>query len=314
VLVLFVGFRSRSPDYDNYAVWFDWVSAGHLLAEDWAKDPAFVLISFIVSMLGIGLVGVTLAFAIAALASQFVLSRIVSDRKWITLFFYLVVCRTLVGSDMASIRSGVAIPLMSISIVFAFRGKRKIALLLYIVALAFHLSVLIGLVPFVLAMSKVRFTSRGWIVCVALVTVFIKAVLGNLLVLLSLFSRLTPYTGNLVESHAPPSAYYVYIVARILLLALIAMFCWDALTAENRMMLFCYSIGICLQIIFIFNNALSWRSSDIFGMFDIAVLMIPLKLMKGYYRLSYAVGLVAFGLALFQYSLNVMEPYRWIFA
>lgn len=311
-LAIFVGLRSSGPDYGSYLAQFDTISIRGLVAADWVKDPAFVLVNYIMSMFKGGFVGVALVFAITALASQFVFIRTVSDRKWITLFFYLVVCRTLIGSDMASIRSAVAIPLMSIGIVMAFRGKRRLGLFLYIAALAFHLAVLIGLFPFVLSMWKVRFSSRWWILSVAFVTVLMKVFLENIAILLLFVSRVSPYIAN--SEQGTPSTYYVYIMARILFLVLIVMFYWDTISSESRMMLFCYSIGICLQITFIFNNALSWRSSDIFAMFDIAILMIPLKLMKGYYCGLYAAWLVAFGLVLFQFSIKIMEPYRWVLA
>jgi hypothetical protein len=312
VLAIFVGLRSSSPDYTSYSSWFDWVSAGHLVAQDWAKDPAFVLVSYIVSALGLSFTGVTLFFAISALVSQFCFSKLASNQRWIALFFYLVVCRMLIGSDMASIRSGVAIPLMSISLLLAFRGKRKIALLLYVVALTFHLSVLVGLLPFVLVMFKVQFHSRWWVLSWIPGGILAKIGLQNVVGLLSNNIRAGIYVDNLNASKGPPSVYYIYIGVRLLILALIVIFYWNKITAESRLALFCFSTGIVLQILFISNNAVSWRSSDIFAMFDVVVLMLPLKLMKGYYRLLYVAGLVAFGFVFFQFSVQIMEPYRWI--
>jgi hypothetical protein len=314
VLAAFVGMRSSDRDYDGYAEWFGWISAGHLLAQDWMKDPAFVLVSYVVSVFGLSFVGVTIFFAVATLASQFCFSKLASDERWITLFFYLVVCRTLLGSDMTAIRAAVAIPLMSISFLLAFRGKKKIALLLYAVALTFHLSVLIGLLPFVLVMFKVQFHSRWWVLSWIPGGIFAKIELQNVIGLLSNNSRAGVYVDSLNASQGPPSAYYIYIGARLLILALIVIVYWNKITAESRLALFCFSIGIFLQILFISNNALSWRSSDIFAMFDVVVLMLPLKLMKGYYRLLYAGGLVVFGMASFQYSIKIMEPYQWIFS
>jgi len=313
VLVMFVGLRSASPDFNAYSDWFDWVSAGHLVAQDWAKDPAFVLVSSIVSALGISFAGVTLVFAILTLGSQLYFSTLASDPKWVTLFVYVVVCRTLIGSDMASIRSAVAIPLMSISVLLAFRGKRKSALLLYIVALTFHLSVLIGLLPFLLVMCRVQFHSRWWILSVGIVGIVAKGWLQDIVGLLS-NSRTEGYIEHLNVSKGPPSGYYIYIAIRLLILTLIVMLYWNKIGAESRLALFFFSIGISLQILFIWNNALSWRTSDIFGMFDVMVMMLPLKLTKGYNRLLYAAGLVVFGLALFQFGMKDAEPYRWILA
>ncbi len=312
IIVLFVGLRSSSPDYDNYLSWFSWVSAGQLVWQDWAKDPAFVLVSCLVSKCGLHFIGVTLVFAVAAVTFQYYFSRIASDQKWITFFFYLVVCRTFFGSDMASIRSAVAIPLMSSSILLAFRGKKRLALLLYVVSLTFHFSVLVGLLPFALVMMNVRFRSRWWILSLASAAVLAKIYFQNILVLMSYGDRTSVYTDP--GEHGTPFAYFMYIAARVLLLLLIMQYCWKSITAEHRLVLFCYSIGISLQVIFIFNNALSWRASDIFGLLDICVFMIPLKYLKGGLRISYAVGLTLFGLALCYFGLAVMEPYRWVLA
>jgi hypothetical protein len=119
---------------------------------------------------------------------------------------------------------------------------------------------------------------------------------------------------GLMVGQDPPRAYFAYIAARILLLALMMIFCWDRIASEGRLVLFCYSIGIMIQIIFISNNAVSWRGSDIFGLFDLCVLMIPLKYLKGNIRLSYAGGLVVLGLAFFHFGLNILDPYRWVIA
>jgi hypothetical protein len=314
ILAVFVGLRSSSPDYDNYTDWFNWVSAGHLVAQDWEKDPAFVLVSLIVSSLGITFIGVALFFAIAALVSQFYFSKLASDQRLITLLFFLVVCRTFVGSDMASIRSAVAIPLMSSSILLAFRGRKRIALLLYVAGLTFHLSALIGLLPFFLAMLNVRFSSRWWILSIAAAAVLTKISLEHVIEVLSYGSRTSMYVDTMIAGKGPPLAYLAYIAARVLLLGLVLMFSWNKITPESRMVLFCYSIGIFVQIVFIFNNALSWRGSDIFGLFDMCVLLIPLKHLTGKARFAYTGGLVVLGLLFFCSGLPILEPYRWVLA
>jgi hypothetical protein len=313
-LAMFVGLRSSSPDYGTYSDWFDWIRSGSLVALDWEKDPAFVITGYIVSAFGLSFTALTLFFAAAALVSQFYFTKLASDQRWVTLLFYLIVCRTFAASDMGSMRSAVAIPLMSSSILLAFRGKKKIALLLYIASLAFHVSVLIGLLPFVLAMLNVRLRTRWWILSLVPFAVFAKLLLQNAIVLMSFYDRTFVYSEGFMAGKDPPGAYFGYIAARILLLALIMIVCWNTITSEDRLALFCYSIGIMIQLVFISNNAVSWRGSDVFCLFDLYVLMIPLKPLRGSYRVSYVALLVFLGLAFFYFGLNILGPYRCVFA
>jgi hypothetical protein len=313
VLVMFAGLRGSSPDYGSYSGWFDSIASGNLVAQDWEKDPAFALVCYLVSALGIGFTGVTLFFAASAFISQLCFSRLAAGPRWVTLLFFLVVCRTFVGSDMASIRSAVAIPLMSCGIVLAFRGKKKTALILYIAALAFHLSVLIGLLPFVLSILRIRFFSRWWILSLATAAAIVEICLENVVELLSHDSRASIYMETAIGAHGPPRAYLAYIAARLLLLALTLAFLWDGISSESRMVFFCYAMGIFIQIVFIFNNALSWRGADIFGLFDMYVLILPLRSLTGGRRVLYSAAVAALGLA-FVVSGMILEPYRWIFA
>ena len=167
-LAMFIGLRASSPDYGSYSAWFESIASANIVAQDWAEGPGLLP----------GLLhrlrakdkfcrrhAVLRRCCISSL--QLCFARLVCEHRWITLLFFLIVCRTFVGSDMASIRSAVAIPLMSCGIVLAFRGKKKTALLLDLTVFSFHLSVLIGLFPFVLCMLNVRFRSRWWVLSMA---------------------------------------------------------------------------------------------------------------------------------------------------
>lgn len=316
LLVLFTGLRATSPDYDVYASWFSSISETLSTPEMWAaKDPAFALLCVVAATLNFGIVGVMLMLAAAAIVAQFYFCTIVSDRKWIGLFFFAVVCRTFAGSDFASIRSAVAVPLMSAAILFAFRRRTGAAWLLYLAALAFHLSVLFGLLPFLLALGKVQFRSRWWVVSLLAFTGFAMTVLQRALPLLFLIGRLAPYVDDASPSKPPPFAYFIYIAARLLCLGVIVVWFWKRSTAEERLVYFCYAMGISLQMLFIFNNALSWRSSDMFCLFDICVLMMPLRyLNRRDLRAVYAVGVVVLGSAFVCNALGILEPYKWVLA
>jgi hypothetical protein len=316
ILAIFVGLRSSNinPDYANYSAWFDWIANGTLDPPGFSNDPAFILVSYIASALGLGFISVIVFFSAATVASQFYFVKIASGQQWVALLFYLVFCRTFAGADMVAIRAAVAIPLMSSSILLAFRGRRKIALLMYIAALTFHVSTLIALPPFILAMLNVRFNSRWWILSFAPVTVLAKILLQVLILFMSNAARTSTYAVGLMEGTDPPGVYIAYIAVRILFLALTTILLWNRITSESRLILFCYALGIMIQIVFISNNAVSWRGSDIFGLLDLVAFMIPLKFMKGIYCPLYSAGLIVFELSLFQFGLKDLQPYNWIFA
>ncbi|MHB8387946.1 MAG: EpsG family protein [Acidobacteriaceae bacterium] len=315
VLAIFAGLRSPDVDWDygSYLDWFNSVTAGNLVAQDWAKDPAFVLASYIVSGFGLSYIGVTLFYATTALVAQLYFSKMASHRRWITLFFYLVICSAFIGSEMTQTRAAVAIPLMSISILLAFKGKRKIALLLYVVALTFHLSALIGLPPFVLAMLNVQLRSRWWILSLLPAALFARISLQNVLPVLSQISRVSDYlNGN--YSTEGVRLLSVYFVVRVLALALVMIFYWNKLSWENRLAVFCCSFGLFIQIALSSNDALALRGAEVFALFDICVFMIPLDYLKGNFRILYAAGLVFLGLVFFHSTLKIINPYQWIFA
>jgi len=315
VLTIFIGIRSSTinADYDNYLAWFDLISSGTMFPVGFSNDPAFILVSYFASAFGFSFICVTLFFAAAALVSQFYFSKIAYSQKWVTFLFYLAFCHTFTNF-MSALRAAVAIPLMSSSILLACRGRRKLALLMYITALSFHVSAIIGLLPFILAMLNVRLNSRWWILSFVPATVLVRILLQEIILLMSNASRTSSYALGLMAGTDPPKAYLAYIAVRILLLALMTFLLWDRITSESRLVLFCYAFAIMIQIVFLSNNAVSWRGGDIFGLFDLVALMIPLKFLRGISCLLYATGLVVFELALFQFGLKDLQPYHWIFA
>ncbi len=315
LLAIFAGLRSPSVDrdYGSYLDWFNWIAAGSLVPQDWVKDPAFVLSSYVISWFGWNYVGVTLFYATTALVAQLYFSKMASHRRWITLFFYLVICRVFIGSEMTQTRAAVAISLMSISILLAFKGKRKIALLLYVVALTFHLSALIGLPPFVLAMLNVQLRSRWWIFSLAPASFFARIALQNVLPILSQISRASDYVNGNYSTESV-RLLSVYFVVRVLALVLVMISYWNKLSSGNRLAVFCCSLGLFVQIALSSNDALALRGAEVFALFDTCVFMIPLDYLKGNFRILYAAGLVFLGFVLFHSALKIINPYQWIFA
>lgn len=315
LLVVFAGLRSSDVDrdYTNYSEWFNGISVGELYPQDWFKDPAFVIISYLIASLGWSYVGVTLIYAAISVSAKLHFSRIVSEGRWLTLFFYLVLARSFIRHEMTQTRAGVAIALMSISIYLAFRGRKRKAGLFYFLALLFHLSALIGFPMFFITWRGFRIRSRLWLAMLVPLSLVLKYALQNILQLLSGFSRVTPYlNGGYDTAHV--RVFTAYFVIRLAALLVAVLIYWKRLSDEQRLAVLGASAGIFLLISLSANDALALRSADIFGLFELVVFMIPIHFLKGHLRIVYAVFIVLLGLGFFRASLELIGPYQWIFA
>lgn len=165
ILLLFAALRSPhvDNDYVNYLGWFNTIAAGGLAAIDWIKDPGFVLVSWVASALGMSYVGASFALVALALAGTTRFAWLVCSDRSIPIFIYLVFCRFFIAQEMTAIRVGVGIPLLSLSILYMYRGRRLHATILFLLAAIFHISVLAGLPILLLAMRGIRFKSRWWV-------------------------------------------------------------------------------------------------------------------------------------------------------
>ena len=311
-LILFSGLRSSAidRDYANYHAWFDWVASGSLVGSDWRKDPAFVLVSYVVAHLGWAYAAVALIYATCAMLAQLEVSKQVSGGRWLTLYFYLVICRTFIPENMTAVRASVAIPLMSVSFVLAARGEKRRALILYLIALCFHLSALIGLPVLVLALLNVQILSRWWIISLAPVAICVKISLWKVLTLLSGMDRVSHYIHGDYSTKGI-SLLSVYFIVRVLALLIIFSFYWRKLSKEQRLATMASSIGVFIQIVLSSNDALALRGAEVFVFFDLYIFMIPLDHLKGIRRVLYMAGLVLLGLVFFRSSLKTIEPYHW---
>jgi len=84
---------------------------------------------------------------------------------------------------------------------------------------------------------------------------------------------------------------------------------WKRLRAQERLLIFCASFGIMMEVALASNDALSLRSGELFGLFDVAsaVMIIP------YLRRQAAVGYILFLLSLggvfYRSSTKIIRPY-----
>ena len=317
VLILFAGIRSADidRDYVNYLSWFGEISIGPLTIFDWIKDPAFVLISFPFARLGFHYaIALTIIVGIALIAKLH-FARITSDPRWLTLFFYILVCRFFLDQEMTAIRAAAAIPFMSMSIVFAFRRKNTESVLMLILALAFHLSAIVALPLLVLIRFGVRFRSIWWMLALIPSGIALNFSLRGLLQAVATFSRFAPYLNDNPEVQMQSiNLFSVYLLAHVLVLIWIVWGLWSELSDEERLITFCSGFGVFGQMILYTNDILALRVAELFALFDILLFLIPLAHCKRTVRIAYVGFLLVLGVALFASTARIMKPYDWIFS
>jgi|SRR6185437_6026006 len=310
VLVLFASLRTAGVDrdYQNYLDWYRQVASGDLTLLSWVKDPAYVLISYITASIGAPFTLILFVFSGIALLLTIVFIWEVFPNRWFPILFYIIFCRFFFPYEMTQIRAAAAIPLMSVSIVLAYKEKTWAAVALFVCALTFHLSVIIALPILLLVVVGVRFDSRAWIVSLVPLGVAGYYMLQSLLSALADFSRVGVYlNGNYdVKSVRLLSVYFV-VCTTALFYALIV---WNKLSSRDRLLVFSSAIGLFYQAVLSSNDALALRMSEVLGLFQVAVLVIPLSHLKGNFRVAYLILLIALGALFVASGMKYMGPYQ----
>jgi hypothetical protein len=267
----------------------------------------------VAARLGFNFVAVVFVFVATALACKLWFAKATCNGKWLVLFLYLMVCRFFLPQEMTQIRAAVAVPLMSLAVVLAFRGRGRTAYLVYLAAVFFHISVLLAFPILLLVSCGVRFRSKWWImILVPAAAVALVAARDVLLEYVSL-GRLSPYMAGDVET-GTINFFSVFFLARVSVLGLVFATVWHRLSDEERLITFCSGVGIFCQIVFWTNDNLALRSSELFGLFDILLLLIPFRYLdQEYFRFAYLQAIVVLGVALFASTSRILQPYRTIF-
>ncbi len=316
-LILFAGIRSANidRDYINYLQWFTEISTGPLTFFDWLKDPAFVFISFPFARLGFHYaVALTVIVGIALVAKLY-FARITSDPRWLTLFFYIFVCRFFLDQEMTAVRAAAAIPFLSMSILFAYRRKHAEAVLALILGIAFHLSAIAALPILILIWFGVRFRSIWWMILLVPSGVALYLSLRGLLQAVATFSRFAPYLSDNPEVEMQSiNLFSIYLIAHVLVLVYVVWRYWRELSDEERMITFCSGFGVFGQLVLYSNDMLALRVAELFALFDILLFLIPFRYSKRAFSMAYLAFLVVLGAALFISTARIMKPYDWIFS
>lgn len=309
-LFLFSSLRAAGVDrdYQNYFDWYRQVASGDLTLLSWVKDPAYVLISYTTASIGAPFTFILFVFSGIALLLTIVFIWEVFADRWFSLLFYIIFCRFFFPYEMTQIRAAAAIPLMSVSIMLAYKGKTWAAVALFVCALAFHLSVIIALPIFLLVALGVRFESRAWIISLIPLGIAGYYMLQSLLSALADFSRAAVYlNGNYdVKGVRLLSVYFVVCTAALFY----AFILWNKLSGRERVVVFSSAIGLFYQAVLSSNDALALRMSEVLGLFQVAVLVIPLSHLRGNFRVAYLILLIALGAIFVASGMKYMGPYQ----
>jgi len=309
-LVLFVGLRAPYAhiDYLNYLSWFQDIAHGEADSSEWLRDPIFSLISWVVSAIGFPYLAVTLIFAAMSITLKWYLVTLSVENRWMTLFFYLIFCRFYIMSDLAEIRAAVAIPLMAISLYLACKSKRRVAFLVYLLAVAFHFSMILALPVLFLLIAGVEFRSRLWVIALVLLAFVASVNFRGILESMSNLYRVSEYLRHVSgeEELTLKTRYFAMLILPVLIGVFVV---WKRLSLHYRVAVFCSGIGVSLFVLFIENTVLASRFVDVFEIYVLLLFVVFVQLLRGNKRLIYLAVVVVMGFGLFTKEFNLLDLY-----
>lgn len=310
ILLLFAGLRGPNvdADYGLYSDWFASMVNGTLGENPFFKDPSFAALGFGLHSVGLGIAAVVAIYSMMCLALQFCFLRNVIAPRWLPLGLFLVLCRFYIAHEMTQIRAAVAIPLMSLAVVHFKENRKVTGTLLLLLAASFHFSALLGL-PVCLALALgAKFESRRWLVGLGTIAIIGYVVFSRVALLLALFARTRDYVTGSYEVKAV-SLLSIYLLSRIAVVAFAGLVLWSRLNPSERLLVICSSLGLTLEVALASNDALSLRSGELFGMFDVASALMILSYLRGKTALMYAVLLLCLGAVFFRSATKIVRPY-----
>lgn len=311
-LSIFAGLRSPNVDADfrSYSGWFDLIQSGAAPNAAWIRDPAFGAISYIVSRAGSSYSVVAFLYALAGITVTWILALSISLERWATLLFYLLFCQYYILLDMTEIRAAVAIPLMACSLYLACEGRRRQAIGVYLLALLFHFSAIMGLPLLILIFAGVQFRSRAWLIAIAVGGAIVAIAMKSVVNLLSGLYRISEYLNGGAEEH--DLRVISWYAAAHLVAIIVALLFWKRLTLHQRMAVVACGIGLTLFLVFGWNTGLATRFLYIFDVYWLLIMLMLVEYLKGEAQVVYVGALFIVGFALFCKSLQYVDSYTVI--
>ena len=312
VLLVFAVSRSASVDHDyqDYLYWFNRIIPESISDIRWNHDPMFFLTSWLAISVGLSYKAVLACYSAMALLFVLIFSRNVRNDRWLAVLLYITFCHFFIEYEMTAIRAAVAIPLASLSLLLAQEKKVLQSILLFILALGFHISAL-AVLPILIAFHfRLRLQSRIWILALIPCGIIVYIVTTKALPLFMLYDRLAVYSKQNTDL-TPVPLLSLYLIARVVSLGTVVGFLWKKLSILDRHIALCSCISLLLFLSLSSWDTLAWRASEIFGLFDMAVFLIPLAYFGNRFKVLYLVGLIGVGFEFYRSSLQLVSPYSF---
>jgi len=160
--------------------------------------------------------------------------------------------------------------------------------------------------------AGVRFESRGWILSLIPIGFGVFIALRSLLTALANFDRAGVYLDGNYDVKGV-RLFSVYFLACTLSLSYVFLFLWKKINGKERLIAFSSATGLFYQAVLSSNDALALRMSEVLGIFQVAVLIIPLSYIRGNALVVYVFFLMALGAIFFLSGINYVQPYHWVF-
>ncbi len=312
VLVIFSGFRGVQVDADsaNYLGWFQGLNEIDGNDLFLFKDPAFYIVGSIISGLGLGISYLFLSYASVALWSKFQLIKYFAYAEYSHYFLYLYFCRFYFVHDMTQIRIGAATGLATLALILLFRKNIYLSIAAFILAIAFHLSVILMLPFFVLLSFGYCFESRLPLFLILCLAGMVNVNFDLFINILGLndFTRIADYVNGDYDVK-PISLFSFYFIVKASLLSFLILFRWRSLRDFDRMVVYLVMAGLLLQVALMNNDALALRAAEVFAVFDLILFITPFLFLSASFKAGYAVFIFLVGSIFFVSSLKIMGPY-----
>lgn len=308
-LILFAGLRGVGVDRDymNYVAWVNDLEV-NITWLDYIKDPAFVLLARTTQIFHLPIAMMFLAFAVVSVQAKYKVA--VKFDRYSALLFFAFFCRFYAVHDLTQIRAAVCIPLGTLAVILAVEKQWMHAIGALLAGLLFHISA-VAFAPIVLLLYFYRgIPGKVW---------FLLPVLGGFALLAARqpltdlvgslqIDRLNPYTGGSYIV-TPISLLSFGFLTRLCIFALVVFFARNRLSRLESVSLFCCGLGLSIQVAFSWNDVVALRGAELFGLFDLIVFFIPLRVLPKVAGYIYML-LILFILSAFYFSsLKLLGPY-----
>lgn len=315
VMVIFAGFRAPGidPDYSNYIEWLHSTYNNPSEIFTQFKDPGFTGLYVVLKFLSIPDTIFFCVVAFISLQAKSVFSKYIMNGAWAYLLFFMICSRFYIVHDLIQIRVGVAISLASCALVSIYRGGRFGALAVYLLALSFHLSVIMFAPIIFMVWFGFRFLNRFSLILIPALSFVFSGAIVLLSGQLRSIERLAPYINGEYQTTAV-SLFSFYFIVRLALLSFIISSLYRKMSDFERFLVFMSVMGLSLQALLSWNDSLSLRFAELFGFFDMACFLVVTRFFEKKSQILYVIGLVGLGGLLYFSSTKLVAEYAASFS